>query len=81
MSLFGKNGFVRKQEIAWAKKLLIWQYEKSNQPLPDKSTLSSMAEKIVSEAHQIAKKRGSNVLSIIKEMIQDFIANRNKDKK
>ncbi|MCP3874902.1 MAG: hypothetical protein GY699_17340 [Desulfobacteraceae bacterium] len=72
MAIFGKNGFIRKQEIAFAKKLLVWQYETSGAALPDDATIFAHAEKIVDEAHLIAKKKGSNILEIIKEAVKDI---------
>ncbi len=29
MAIFGKNGFVRKQEVAFAKRLIVWKYKES----------------------------------------------------
>ena len=72
MGIFGKNGFVRKQEAALAKKLLIWKYNQSGTVLPDDKALSAQAHKIVDEAHVIAKKSGSNVLEIIKDAVKDM---------
>jgi hypothetical protein len=72
MDLFGKNGIVRQQEIAFARKLLVWKYEKSGIDLPDEAVLRSMAEKVVADAHEIAKKRGRNVLEILKTQINDI---------
>ena len=76
MALFGKNGFIRKQEIALARKLLVWQYEKSGRPLPEEGDLMAHAQKVVDDAHVIAKERGSNVLSIIKETVSNIKTNR-----
>jgi hypothetical protein len=72
MGLFGKNGIVRQQEIAFAKKLLVWKYDKSGIGLPDEAVLQAHAQKIVADAHEIAKKRGRNVLKIVKMQIKDF---------
>ena len=72
MAIFGKNGFVRKQEVVFAKRLLAWKYEKSGIPLPDENTLSAHARKIVHEAHIIGKKTGGNVLEILKDAVQDI---------
>jgi hypothetical protein len=71
MAIFGKNGFIRKQEVGFAKKLLVWKYEKSGAVLPHESVISVHAEKVVADAHRIAKESGSNVLDIMKEMIKD----------
>lgn len=72
MAIFGKNGFIRKQEVAFAKKLLVWKYEKSGAVLPAEALLSAHAEKIVDDAHVIAKKRGSNIMEIIKAAVQNI---------
>jgi len=72
MVIFGKNGFIRKQEVAFAKKLLVWQYEKSGSALPDEIVISAHAEKIVTEAHMIAKKSGNTVLEIVKNKIKEI---------
>jgi len=68
MAIFGKNGFVRKQEVVFARKLLVWKYEKSGKILPDEAVILAHAEKIVDEAHIIAKKSGRNVLEILKDI-------------
>ncbi len=72
MAIFGKNGFIRKQEIAFAKKLLVWKYEQSDTPLPGKAEISAHAEKVVEQAHGIAKKSGKNVLEILKDTLKDI---------
>jgi hypothetical protein len=72
MAIFGKNGFIRKQEIVFAKKLLVWQYEKSGIALPGEAAISAHAERIVEDAHRIAKKSGSNILEILKSKIKDI---------
>lgn len=72
MAIFGKNGFVWKQEIAFAKKLLVWQYEKSGTALPDETAISAHAQKIVEDAHMIAKKSGQTVLEILKNKVKDI---------
>ena len=72
MTIFGKNGFIRKQEVAFAKKLLVWKYNQSGTALPDEKVLSAHAQKIVGDAHVIAKKSGSNVLEIMKDAVKDI---------
>ena len=72
MPLFGKNGIVRQQEIAFAQKLLVWKYENAGASLPDETVLQSMAEKVVTDAHEIARKRGRNVLEIFKTQVKDL---------
>ncbi len=72
MAIFEKFKFFRKQEVAFARKLLIWKYEKTGTALPDEAAISAHAQKIVDEAHVIAKQSGSNVLEIMKDKIKDI---------
>jgi len=72
MAIFGKNGFIRKQEVAFTKKLLIWKYEKSGMVLPDENVISASAVKFVDDAHIIAKKTGGNVFDILKDAVKDI---------
>ncbi|MCD4763244.1 MAG: hypothetical protein K8R28_04380 [Desulfobacterales bacterium] len=65
-------GFIRRQEIQLAIKFLVWQYQKANIPIPEHSAIEQQAGKIVDDAHRIARERGSNVLSIIKELASDL---------
>lgn len=71
MAIFGKKGFIRRQETAIARKLLIWKYEQSGTPLPGEAALSAQARQVVDEAHVIAKKRGRNILDILKDLVKD----------
>jgi hypothetical protein len=64
-------GFIRQQEEKLTVRFLSWQYEKLNKPVPDKAELVRQAATIVDEAHRIARQRGSNVITIIKELIAD----------
>jgi hypothetical protein len=72
MAIFGKNGIVRKQEVAFARKLLVWKYEKSGAPLPDAEALDAYAEKVVTDAIRMAKENGSTVLETLKNKVKDI---------
>ena len=72
MPIFGKLGFIRKQEVEFAKKLLVWRYEKSGTPLPGEASITAHAEKIVDDAHVIAKKTGNNIFQILKETVKNI---------
>lgn len=61
---------MRRQEIGFAKKLLVWKYEKSGMVTPDETVLSAHAEKVVDQAHILAKNTGSNVFEILKESVK-----------
>jgi hypothetical protein len=65
-------GFIKEQQKRLAMRFLSWQYEKKKQPKPARIELERHASRIVEDAHRIARERGRNVMSIIKEMIADL---------
>ena len=65
-------GFIRQQEKRLAVRLLVWQYHRMNISLPAMAELEQQADRLVEDAHRIARERGRNVMSIIKEMISDI---------
>ena len=65
-------GFIREQQKRLAIRFLSWQYEKKNLPLPPRAELEGHAAGIVEDAYRIARERGRNVMSIIKEMIAEL---------
>lgn len=69
-------GFIRQQEENLAIRLLRWKYQKQNLPEPDPRMIKAQAIRIVDDAHRIARERGSNIVSIIKNLVEDV-----KDKK
>lgn len=72
MGIFGKNGLIRRQEVAFARKLLIWKYENAGLALPDEAAITAHARQVVEEAHVIAKRSGNNILEILKTQIQNL---------
>lgn len=65
-------GFIRQQEKRMAVRLLTWQYQRMNVPVPAMEELEQQAGRFVEDAHRIARERGRNVMSILKEMIGDL---------
>ena len=65
-------GFFRQQEERLAMRFIAWRYQKLGQPVPDGAALQEQAAKIVAEAHRIARERGRNVVTIIKELIDEI---------
>ncbi len=65
-------GFIMQQEKRLAVRLLIWQYQRMNIPVPAMEELEQQATRFVEDAHRIARERGRNVMSILKEMIGDL---------
>ena len=53
-------------------RFLVWKYQRMNLIVPAISTLQSQAGKIVDDAHRIARERGGNIISIIKELVNDL---------
>jgi hypothetical protein len=66
-------GFIRQQEERLAVRLLIWQYQRMNIPIPQMEELEQQSARLVEDAHRIARERGRNVISILKEMVSDLI--------
>jgi len=65
-------GFIRQQEEKLAMRFLSWQYEKLKKSIPAEAEMAQQAAKIVEEAHDIARNRGRNVMSIIKDLIAEI---------
>ena len=65
-------GFIRQQEEKLAVRLLTWRYQKMNISIPPMIELERQASKLVDEAHKIARERGRNVISIIKDLVDDL---------
>jgi len=66
------KGFIRRQEENLAIRLLEWKYQKMNLIVPPVSELQRLASNIVDDGHRIARARGQNVISSIKELIGDM---------
>lgn len=64
-------GFIKNQQVNLAMRLLAWHYQRQGQPLPPASQLAELADRLVGDAHRIARQRGGNVLAILKEMAAD----------
>ena len=65
-------GFFRQQQERIAVRLLTWQHQRLKIALPSEDELEARAVALVDEAHRIARDRGRNVLSIMKELVGDL---------
>ena len=65
-------GFIKSQEQKLAMRLLAWHYEKNAIVMPPPSELKQQADRLVNDAHRIARERGRNVMSIIKDLVADI---------
>lgn len=66
-------GFIRRQEERMTIQFLTWKYQKANMAVPPESELEKQAARIVDDAHRIARERGSNVMSILKELAGSYL--------
>jgi hypothetical protein len=69
---YSLKGFIRRQEENLAIRLIEWKYQKMNLIVPPVSELQRLASSIVDDGHRIARERGQNVISSIKELIADM---------
>lgn len=58
---------IRQAELKLAKSILRWKLEKEGSPPLENSDLDAAASRLLDEAREIAKKRGMNLLDILKE--------------
>ena len=65
-------GFIRQQEEKMAVRLLTWRYQKMDISVPAAAELQHQAAKLVDDAHKIARERGRNVISIMKDLVDDL---------
>ena len=65
-------GFWRQQEEKMAVRLLRWHFERQGQTVPGDDRLRQQAADLVDEAHRVAKKRGQNVMVILKDLVNDL---------
>jgi len=65
-------GFIRRQEERLAIRFLVWHRQRMNLVVPPLSELQRQGCRIVDEAHRIARKTGGNVVSIMKELVNDL---------
>jgi hypothetical protein len=65
-------GFWREQEEKMTVRLLQWHFERQGQAIPSGERLKQQAADLVDEAHRVAKKRGQNVIVILKDLVNDL---------
>lgn len=69
-------GFIRQQEERLTIRYLQWHFQRQGQTPPSAAELKPKAARIVDDAHRIAKERGRNVMTIVKEMVEEFFRKR-----
>ena len=53
-------------------RFLVSKYQRMNRVAPGISNLHIQAGRIVDDAHRIARERGGNIISVIKELVDDL---------
>jgi hypothetical protein len=66
-------GFIRRQEEKMAARLIQWHQSQRTLPLLSADELAQKSSALVDEAHRVARHRGKNVLTIMKEMVSDVM--------
>ncbi|MBC2734641.1 MAG: hypothetical protein HF981_09810 [Desulfobacteraceae bacterium] len=66
-------GFIRRQEEKLAARLIQWHQQQQADASLSPEELSQKASLLVDEAHRVARHRGQNVLTIMKEMVADVL--------
>jgi hypothetical protein len=68
-------GFIRRQEEKMAARLILWHQSQNDLPPLPPEQLERKSVALVNEAHRVARHRGKNVLSIMKDMVADVMKN------
>jgi len=66
-------GFIRRQEEKMAARLIQWHLSQKALPPLAPEELAQKSSDLVDEAHRVARHRGKNVLSIMKDMVADAL--------
>ena len=66
-------GFIRRQEEKMAARLIQWHLTQRGAPPLSSDELAQKSAHLVAEAHRVARHRGRNVFSIMKEMVAEIM--------
>lgn len=66
-------GFIRRQEEKLAVRLIRWHQEQNNLPALAPEELAQKSAALVDEAHRVARRRGKNLVAIMKDMVADVL--------
>ena len=66
-------GFIRRQEEKVAARIIQWHQQQQNETPLSSEELVKKASVLVDEAHRVARHRGKNLLTIMKEMVADVL--------
>ncbi len=64
--------FIRHQEEKLAMRFLQWRYQNLGLPIPPPQDLEKQVVQLVEDAHRIARERGRNIVSIMKDLATDL---------
>lgn len=66
-------GFIRRQEEKLAARLILWHQEKNGLPPLPHGDLACKSAALVDRAHRIGRRRGQNLVTIMKETVADVL--------
>lgn len=69
-------GFIRRQEEKLAARLIVWHQEKHGLPPLAPGELARKSAALVDQAHRIGRRRGQNLVTIMKETVADVLKDR-----
>ena len=69
-------GFIRRQEEKLAARLIVWHQEKHGLPPLSPGDLARKSATLVDQAHRIGRRRGQNLVTIMKETVADVLKDR-----
>ncbi|MGD9330875.1 MAG: hypothetical protein PVJ53_06165 [Desulfobacterales bacterium] len=65
--------FIRRQEEKMAARLIQWYQQQQSLPPLTAEELARKSAHLVEEAHRVARHRGKNVWTIMKELVADMM--------
>lgn len=66
-------GFIRRQEEKMAARLIQWHLQQQSRAPLSPDELSAKAVLLVDEAHRVARKRGKNLMTIMRDLVSDIM--------
>jgi len=75
----GIKRFARDAEVGFARSVLRWKYKKEGRPAPSDSDLEERSRQVAVQAHDIVARRGSSVLSGLKQVYRKAGINEKED--
>jgi hypothetical protein len=66
-------GFIRRQEEKLAARLILWHQAQNQLPPLTPEALAQKSAALVDEAHRVGRRRGKNLVAIMKDLVADIL--------